>query len=253
MIQGALMAVIGLVFVLAFVFSMLGLGGALLYIPVFHWFGYDFKSVAIPTGLFLNGLTALSASVYYLRSRMVDVKGSVPMIVTSFIGAPLGAWCTHWVPTRVLILLFAIGMLAAGARMWSAAGQTEPTKLAPFRRRAVTTGIAGLFIGFLAGLLGIGGGFLFVPILLALGYPTKTAAATSAFIVIFSSFSGFAGHATEGHYSWPLLLGSSVAVIVASLAGAKVMRDKMKATWIKRIFGALLVGVALKLAWPMLP
>jgi len=38
-------------FLLGFLFSMLGLGGAMLYIPVFHWFGFDFKSVAIPTGL----------------------------------------------------------------------------------------------------------------------------------------------------------------------------------------------------------
>lgn len=252
MIQGALIAVIGLVFVLAFVFSMLGLGGALLYIPMFNWFGYDFKSVAIPTGLFLNGLTALSASIYYLRAKMVDVKGAVPMIVTSFIGAPLGAVCTRWVPTHVLIVLFAIGMVVAGSRMWLTSGQAEPKELAPFRRRAMTTGIAGLFIGFLAGLLGIGGGFLFVPILMALGYPTKQAAATSAFIVIFSSFSGFAGHAAEGHYHWPLLLGCAVAVILASQLGAKVMRDKMKARWIKQIFGVALIGVAIKLAWPIL-
>ncbi len=69
--------------VLAFIFSMLGLGGAMLYIPVFHRFGYDFKSVAIPTGLLLNGITALSAAVYYLRSKMVDIKGSIP---SSFCG-----------------------------------------------------------------------------------------------------------------------------------------------------------------------
>ena len=42
------------ILVLAFIFSMLGLGGAMLYFPVFHWFGYDFKFVAIPTGLLLN-------------------------------------------------------------------------------------------------------------------------------------------------------------------------------------------------------
>lgn len=247
-----LVLVICLVFVLAFLFSMLGLGGALLYIPLFNWFGYDFKTVAIPTGLFLNGLTALSASVYYLRSKMVDVKGSVPMIVTSLIAAPLGAWCTHLVPTHTLILLFATGMVVAGTRMWLVSNHPEPEQLAPFRKRAITTGIAGLFIGFLAGLLGIGGGFLFVPVLMALGYPTKKAAATSAFIVIFSSFSGFAGHAAEGHYHWPLLLGSAAAVIVASLIGAKVMRDRMKARWIKQIFGVVLVGVAIKLAWPIL-
>ena len=252
MISGALLAVMGLVFALAFLFSMLGLGGALLYVPLFKWFGYDYKRVAIPTALFLNGLTALSASSCYLRSKMVDVKGALPMIATSFLGAPLGAWCTHQVPTDVLILLFSVGMIVAGSRMWLTSGRAESKALAPFRQRVLTTGLAGWFIGFLAGLLGIGGGFLFVPVLLALGYPTKKAAATSSFIVIFSSFSGFLGHAAEGHYHWPLLAGCAVAGVPASQLGALVMRHKMKARWIKQIFGVVLIGVAIKLAWPIL-
>ena len=127
-----------------------------------------------------------------------------------------------------------------------------PWELAPIRRRALTTGAAGLGVRFLAGLLGIGGGFLFVPILMALGYPTKRAAPTTAFIVVFPSFSGFAAHAAEGHYDWPLLLGCAAAVIVASQLGARVMREKMKARWIKRIFGVLLIAVAVKLTWSVL-
>ena len=59
-----------IILLLAFIFSMLGLGGAMLYIPVFTWFGFAMKSVAIPTGLLLNGVTALSAAIYYLRAKM---------------------------------------------------------------------------------------------------------------------------------------------------------------------------------------
>jgi len=237
------------IFILGFIFSMLGLGGAMLYIPVFHWFGFDFKSVAIPTGLFLNGITALSAAIYFFREKMVDVKGSLPMVVTSFIGAPIGAWFTHIVSTDTLIILFSIGMVVSGLKMIVSSGKPEPKELMPFNRRVMITASAGLGIGFLAGLLGIGGGFLFVPILIAIGYPTKQAAATSAFVVVFSSFSGFAGHVTEGHFNIPLLIYSSITVIVASQIGARVMKDKMKAKWIKQIFGVLLVAVAVKLSW----
>jgi uncharacterized membrane protein YfcA len=74
---------------------MMGLGGAMLYIPVFHWFGFDFKSVAIPTGLLLNGITAFSATIYYVRAKMVNIKGSIPLIITSFLGAPTGAYFTE--------------------------------------------------------------------------------------------------------------------------------------------------------------
>ncbi len=237
---------------LAFIFAMLGLGGAMLYIPVFHWFGFDFKSVAIPTGLFLNGITALSAAIYYIRAQMVDMKGSVPMIVTSFIGAPLGAMMTRYVPTRELIFLFAIGMVFAGVRMLISSTRDDPEVLMPLKKRAVITGTAGFFIGFIAGLLGIGGGFLFVPMMIAIGYPTKQAAATSSFIVIFSSFSGFAGHVAEGHFNISLLVCTSIAVVVASQIGAKVMKEKMKARRIKQVFGLILLFVAVKLVWKLI-
>ena len=105
----------------------------------------------------------------------------------------------------------------------------------------------GFVIGFIAGLLGVGGGFLFVPMMMAMGYKTKEAAATSAFVVIFSSFSGFAGHLAEGHYEWPLMIAATVAVIVGSQFGAKVMNEKMKPKWIKQMFAVVLLGVATKL------
>jgi uncharacterized membrane protein YfcA len=249
------MIILGITFIiliLAFIFSMLGLGGALLYVPVFKWFGYDFKTVAIPTALFLNGVTAVSAGISYLRAKMVDLRGAIPMIVTSFIGAPIGAYFTKFVPTDTLILFFSLGMVVAGSRMLFTASRPEPLEMLAFRKRAILTGTVSFFIGFIAGLLGIGGGFLFVPMMIAVGYPSKRAAATSAFIVIFSSFSGFAGHAAEGRFDLTLLVLTLVAVVVASQIGAKVMREKMKAKWIKQIFGLILIFVALKLSWRLL-
>ena len=243
--------VTGIILVLAFIFSMLGLGGAMLYIPVFHWFGYDFKSVSIPAGLLLNGITALSAAVYYLRSKMVDLKGSIPLIISSFIGAPVGAYFTKLVPTRTLILLFAIAMVFAGGRMLMTSAQADKEKMMELKRRMTLMSIGGFFVGFIAGLLGVGGGFLFVPMMIAMGYATKQAAATSAFVVIFSSFSGFAGHIAEGHFNWPLMIATSIAVIIASQIGARVMKEKMKARWIKQMFAVVLLAVAVKLLWKL--
>lgn len=237
------------IFVLAFVFSMLGLGGAMLYIPVFHWFGFDFKSVAIPTGLLLNGMTALSAAIYYIRAKMVDIKGSLPLIATSFIGAPVGAYFTRFFPTRTLILLFALAMVLAGGRMLLTAGRADKEQIVSYKWRLLLMGIGGFLIGFIAGLLGVGGGFLFVPLMLIVGYKTKEAAATSSFVVIFSSFSGFAGHVAEGHFHWPLMVATAMVVIIGSQIGAKVMKEKMKARWIRQMFGVLLLGVSVKLLW----
>ena len=242
-----LAAVTFVIFVLAFVFSMLGLGGAMLYIPVLHWFGFDFKSVAIPTGLLLNGITALSAAIYYVRAKMVDIKGSLPLIVASFVGAPVGAYFTKFFAARTLILLFALAMGFAGGRMLLTSGRADKEHILSYKSRLLLMGIGGFFIGFIAGLLGVGGGFLFVPMMLMIGYKTKQAAATSSFVVIFSSFSGFAGHVAEGHFHWPLMAATTIAVIIGSQIGAKVMKEKMRARWIKQMFAVVLLGVAVKL------
>jgi uncharacterized membrane protein YfcA len=246
-----LTAVTFVIFLLAFIFSMLGLGGAMLYIPVFHWSGFDFKSVAIPTGLLLNGITALSAAVYYMRAKMVDIRGSMPLIITSFVGAPVGAYFTRFFPTRTLILLFALAMVFAGGRMLVTSGRADKEEMVPYTWRLLLMGIGGFVIGFIAGLLGVGGGFLFVPMMLIIGYKTKQAAATSSFVVIFSSFSGFAGHIAEGHFHWPLMVATAIAVTIGSQIGAKVMKERMKARWIKQMFAVVLLGVAVKLLWKL--
>lgn len=88
--------------------------------------------------------------------------------------------------------------------------------------------------------------------MIAVGYPTKLAAATSAFVVLFSSFSGFLGHAAEGHFNWQLMIFCTIAVIIGAQIGAKVMKEKMKAKWIKQMFGILLIFVAIKFSWKIL-
>ena len=234
---------------LAFLFSMLGLGGAMVYNPLLVWFGYDFKSVVIPTGLLLNGLTAASAAWVYYRRRMVDLGIALPLVVTSTLAAPLGGYVTQFLPTRLLLGLFTLAVLLAGGRMLLLSGDAEPEAVrGTVRQRAVLGAGLGLGIGFIAGLLGIGGGFLIVPLLMLMGYPTKVAAATSAFAVVFSSAGGLLGHLAVGHFDGPLMVITALAVIVGSQAGARVMHTRMQPRHLKRMFGVVLLLIAGKLA-----
>jgi uncharacterized membrane protein YfcA len=75
----------------------------------------------------------------------------------------------------------------------------------------------GALAGILAGLLGIGGGVFIMPLLVyLLKMPVKTAAATSIFIVVFSSFSGFVAHVSFAGTQWKFI----VFAAVFSFAGA---------------------------------
>ncbi len=240
-------------FALAFIFSMLGLGGAMVYNPILVWFGFDFKEVVVPTGLLLNGLTAASAAWVYYRQRMIDFHISLPLVITSAIAAPLGAYVTQLVPTNWLLGLFSIAVVAAGGRMILLSGASEPEAIrGTARQRAIWGALLGFGIGFIAGLLGIGGGFLIVPLLMYMGYPTKLAAATSAFVVVFSSVTGFLGHLAVGHVAWQLMAVLAIAVILGSQVGARVMHARMKPRLLKQMFGVVLLFIAAKMIWGLL-
>ena len=233
---------------LAGLFSMLGLGGAMVYNPLMLWFGYDFKSVVAPTGLLLNGLTALSAAWVYYRKGLIDFSVGIPLTLAAALGAPLGAWFTQRIPTRTLVVIFAGVVALAGVRMLLQSHHPDPHEVRGTPKERALIGMAvGLGVGALAGMLGIGGGFLFVPLLLTLGYPTKVAAATTALAVVFSSFTGLLGHLAAGHWDSRLMLWASLAVVVGSQIGARLMTSHMQSHHLKRMVGVVLLLIAAKL------
>ena len=159
----------------------------------------------------------------------------------------MGAHTVEYVPQRLLLILFAILVIIAALRTLLKSGKDEPTEMASKGRRTLVGSVVGGFAGFIAGLLGIGGGFIVAPMLMELGYPTKNAAATTAFIVTFSSFSGFLGHVAEGHIDMVLAGLSLAAVLAGSQLGAWFMATKAQPKGVKILYGVLLLGVAVKL------
>ena len=105
-----------IIFFLAVIFSMLGLGGSLVYVPLFYWLGIDML-IAIPTALLLNGITASSAAITYYRKKMIDLHVAAPFVLASTIGAPIGAYYTKFVPIETLLWILSTVLIFAGARM----------------------------------------------------------------------------------------------------------------------------------------
>ena len=241
-----------IIFLVSFVFAMLGLGGGIIYVPVLKWAGFPLKEVAIPLGLLLNGLNTLLALIPYSKKKLVDWKGGLSMAIAALIFAPIGAYTSKYVPEKPLMILFAIAVVAAAARTLWASTQAEPEELMPLKKRSIIGGGVGAFAGFAGGLLGIGGGFIIAPILMWMGYKTKVAAATTAFVVTFSSFTGYLGHAAEGKMNWTLTIIVVAAVIIASQLGAMFMSSKAKPKWIKQLYGIVLILIAVKLIWGVL-
>ncbi len=236
-----------IIFAASFLFAMLGLGGGMIYVPVLKWAGFSVKEVAIPLGLLLNGLNTLLALIPFARKKLVDWKGGLAMAIAALIFAPLGAYSSKFVPVDTLVILFAIAVLVAAVRMVFFARNPEPEEMMNLRKRSLIGVAVGSFAGFSGGLLGIGGGFIIAPILMWMGYKTKEAAATTAFVVTFSSFSGYLGHMAEGHFNWTLTAIVVLTVIIGSQLGGSFMSSKAKPKWVKSLYAAVLFVIAIKL------
>ena len=100
--------------VIATIFSMIGLGGSQLYIPILFWLGMDFKTQAIPLGMLLNVINSSSAAWTYGTRRMIAWKVAVPFGIAMVLFAPLGTWINVTLPSKPIILIFALFTASAG-------------------------------------------------------------------------------------------------------------------------------------------
>jgi len=230
-------------FVIAFVFSMLGMGGSQLYIPVLFWMGLDFKTQAIPLGMLLNVVNSSSAAWTYGRKKLIQWRVAIPFGVSMVLFAPLGTWVNINLPTKPVILIFALFTAAAAILMLSG-WKPRGGKLS--QRGQTVLGISGgSILGFFAGLIGRGGGSFVVPLLYIAGLEAKLAAATSALVVTFSGTSSFLSHIfTAAQPDWLVWGLSVISVFLGSQAGSRLMAGRLKSGAVKIIFGVVLLGVA---------
>ena len=179
---------------------------------------------------------------------MIDVKIGLPLIISSSLLAPVGAYATSKVNLRLFTAILAVVILLAAVRMiFSKKVESEGKEIAT-AHRIIGGGVIGMMIGFVAGLLGIGGGVFIVPLLIyVLRVPTKTAAATSIFIVVFSSFSGFMAHVSITRPDWRFILIAALFSFVGGQVGSRIMAEKLKGVTIRKIFGGILLLFVLKL------
>jgi len=230
--------------------TIAGVGAAFILIPVFIALGIDIH-VAMATALLLNSIAMIFASYRFIKNKLVMWKVAIPILIVATALSPLGAYVSEGLDRQVLLWLFVGFLLFAAAMMLFYKPKQKDAESS--KRKQIVSGVSvGVFAGFLGGLLGVGGGNFIVPVLVWLGYNPKKASATTSFIVIFSSFSGFLGHATLGNISAPLLGLTAIGSALGAIVGAWLMTEKLKRQQVKLIIGFVLLGIAAKMIWNLL-
>ncbi len=237
-------------FAIAFIFSMFGQGGGSVYSPLFITLGFAIL-LSTSTSLVLNLITSLSAGYIFYRKKMIDFKTSLIFAPGISLGAFAGGALSKSFNTTVLLWIFVAFLVVLGARMiysyWEK-GQVEENKpLQLSTGKIVLIAVFGAGVGFLAGLLGVGGGIFIVPFMVyILKSPTKIAAGSSHLIISFSALAGIIGHATSHRFDLPLILATGVAVLIGGNLGARVSM-KINIKMIKAGLGLIMWAFAIQI------
>ncbi|MDO8958113.1 MAG: TSUP family transporter [Rhodocyclaceae bacterium] len=246
-------ALILLGFTVGVIGGFFGVGGAFMVTPALNVFGFP-MAYAIGTDMAHIAGKSIVATAKHRKFGNVDVKLGVLMIVGTVIGIEVGATLIMWlekigrigpiVRTTYVILLFGLGFFmlveyiktARGLSKGAPSADVGKSKLALRMQQInlppmidlkvsgfkislwVIVGV-GVLTGFLAGFLGVGGGFIRMPALMyVIGSPTKVAVGTDLFEVMFSGAYGAFSYAMKGRVE----ILAAVIMLIGAAIGAQI-------------------------------
>ncbi len=243
------MLVLGLILALAIGLSLglLGGGGSILTVPVLHYVLLVETHDSIAMSLVIVGVTSAVALVPHARRGCVKWRLGLGFGGASMLGAYAGGRIGALLPGGVLIAAFALLMLVAGTAMLVRARTAIHACTSDDVRLERMLAI-GLGVGLVTGVLGAGGGFVIVPVLVLLGGLAIYEAVGTSLLVIAMNSAAALGGVVAAHTSIDLRIVAAVTAIAVggSLVGVRVGR-KLSAQHLQRAFGwfVIAVGVAM--------
>ncbi len=233
----------GLVLVIGLLLGMLGGGGSVLLVPVLLYvLGLEPKSALLTSQLIMAVTCSITVGVHARAGRVVWRTGAV-FGLSGMLGAYLGGRMARYVPGKLLLLGFIALMLVSALRMLRV--PPAQSRAAIGRRKNLHQGVVlGLPTGFVSGLLGIGGGFIIVPVLTLLGgLAIEQAVGTSLLIIALQSLAGSVGYLGCATVRWPVVAVLATAMALSSVLGG-LLTQRLPAARLRRLFAGLLIGVA---------
>lgn len=256
---------LGLGWMVGILSGMFGVGGGFLITPLLFFIGIP-PAVAVATGANQVVASSFSAVLAHFRRRTVDLKMGWVLLGGGLIGSALGMVVFNYLRSLgqvdllvQLSYVFFLGVIGALMFIESARailrarrnGAHTPAKRRtrtwvhsmPFKTRFRTSGIyisvippilVGVAVGFLAAIMGVGGGFIMVPAMIyVLGIPTKVVVGTSLFQIIFVTAFTTMLHAATNYtvdiaLALVLLIGGVVGAQIGTQIGLKLKAEQLR-------------------------
>lgn len=236
--------------------SMIGLGGGIVVVPALTILGVP-PVTAASNSLFVALSNAAASTVSYSRQKRIDYALGLRISALSVPGTAFGAVLATDSAPWAFKALFGVLLVAAAVYIMlrsrmegeggGGAGAGARAIISSPRAMMVLVTAASFFAGTISSFFGIGGGVVFVPLMVAaMGISMFRAAPTSQFALLFTALSGIVVHWVLGNpdifYGAPLMAG----VFAGGFIGAK-LSAYMKEKWLRLLASAVILGVAAKL------
>lgn len=244
-----MIAALGLGTLIGILLGLLGGGGSILAVPALVYGAGLSLSAAVPTSLLVVGISSATALLPRLRARQIRWRIAAIVGAAGAAAAFAGAAVNRLLDPRIVLIGFAALMVAAAIRMLRDEGEAGGDCALPgggvnwrgCLPKAVGAGVA---VGFLTGLFGVGGGFLIIPALvLLLGLPMPAAVGTSLVIIVINSAAGLAAHAGDAAIDYRIAGAFAAAAITGSLTAGR-FASRLPARHLRRAFAYLVLAIA---------
>jgi uncharacterized membrane protein YfcA len=237
--SATLLLVLALSVVIGLSLGVLGGGGSILTVPILVYVaGFEAKE-AIAASLFVVGVTSVVSVISHARGGRVMWRTGLIFGAAGMAGAFVGGLLGGHIPGQILLIAFAIMMVATSVAMLRGRKKKNDGAAAPVKHELPLGRVLldGAVVGLVTGLVGAGGGFLVVPALALLGgLPMSVAVGTSLVVIAMKSFAGLAGYLTTVQLDWGITLGVTAAAIVGSLIGSK-LAGRIPEAALRKAFG----------------
>lgn len=227
--------VILLFLIIAFVYSSVGFGGGSSYLAILTLFSFPFQEMKL-IALVCNILVVTGGTIIFIRSKQVDWKKVLPLALASVPMAFLGA--TLKLSEDTFFVVLGCCLVVAAILLWiqtNMATTVDPQiKNSHIQKDAVIGGA----IGFLSGMVGIGGGIFLSPLLNLMRWDTpKKIAATASFFILVNSISGLAGQfrVLPENIDFTTVMLLCIAVLAGGQAGARLGAIRFNPLTIRRV------------------
>ncbi|MBE6871641.1 MAG: sulfite exporter TauE/SafE family protein [Ruminococcaceae bacterium] len=199
---------------------------------------------AVGIGLISDVLASLVSAYTYKKSGNLDIKNSLPLLVSVLIVTMIGSFVASFLPEQAMSSTMQIALIIIGLRfILKPVNKTrEQLEAVSPKSRLIKAIVGGIFVGFICGFAGAGGGMMLLLVLTSfLGYPMHLAVGTSVFIMAFTALTGGISHFMIGGV--PDML-SLVLCVVFTLLWARIaakIANKSNAKTLNRVVGVVMI------------